>query len=251
MPPSPPDTFEEALAAVAEVDGWMTDGQARLLWDRASALADGDRIVEIGSYRGRSAIVLASAADPAVEVVAIDPHAGNDRGPQEIDGSAAEGDADHETFVANLRGAGVADRVRHVRLPSSDAGGEVAGPIALLYIDGAHRYRPASDDIRGWGARVADGGTMLIHDSFSSIGVTLAQVRTLFLGRSFTYCGRSRSMAEYRREPVRGRRRLANLARQAASLPWFVHNVAIKALLVARLGPLTRLLGHRSDEWPY
>ena len=75
----------------------------------------GERIVEIGSFRGRSTIVLASAAPEGVEVVAIDPHAGNDRGPQEIDGFAGEAGEDHRRFLANLAAAGVAERVRHVR----------------------------------------------------------------------------------------------------------------------------------------
>jgi hypothetical protein len=31
-----------------------------------------------------------------------------------------------------------------------------------------------------------------------------------------------------------------------------VRNVVIKVLIVAKLAPLTRLLGHRNiDEWPY
>ena len=47
------------------------------------------RIVEIGSFRGRSMIVLASAAAPGVELVAIDPHGGSDRGPQEIEADAS------------------------------------------------------------------------------------------------------------------------------------------------------------------
>ena len=46
--------------------------------------------------------MLASAAAPDVEVIAIDPHAGNDRGPQEIDGYAAEAADDHEVFLDNL-----------------------------------------------------------------------------------------------------------------------------------------------------
>src|SRR5690349_795738 len=141
----------------------MTPAQARWLWDRAQALRAPATIVEIGSYRGRSAIVLASAAAPGVEVVAIDPHGGNDRGPQQIAAEPEEGERDHQAFLANLDEAGVADRVRHVRQPSQDALGEVTGEVDLLYIDGAHRYQPARDDIRAWGARVAPGGTMLIH----------------------------------------------------------------------------------------
>jgi hypothetical protein len=246
--------FESALAAVAGVDGWMSEGQARRLWDRARTVPAGGRIVEIGSFRGRSAIVLARAVDGSAEVVAIDPHAGNDRGPQEIVGSADEGNADHAAFVANLARAGVESAVRHVRLPSQGALAAVPGEIDLLYVDGAHRYGPASEDIARWGARVRPGGTMLVHDSFSSIGVTLALMRLLFLGGSFVYAGRERSLAEYRRVgvPLRFGERLRNCARQAAQLPWFLRNVAVKVALVARApSPVLRLLGHSSRDWPY
>ena len=78
--------FADVLASVDGVDGWMSPDQAAALYDAAAACHDGDQIVEIGSFRGRSTIVLASAAGDGVAVVAIDPHAGNDRGPQEIDG---------------------------------------------------------------------------------------------------------------------------------------------------------------------
>jgi predicted O-methyltransferase YrrM len=208
-------------------------------------------VVEIGSYRGRSAIVLGRAAPQGVEVVAIDPHAGNDRGPQQITGPAEEGQRDHEAFLANLKAAGVAERVRHVRLPSSEAGREVDGEVDLLYIDGAHRYGPALDDVRRWGERVRSGGTLLIHDSFSSIGVTLAILTALFPGRRFRYVGRAQSMAEYRREDLGPRDRVANAGRQVVELPWFLRNVVIKVLIVAKLTPLTRLLGHRGGNWPY
>jgi hypothetical protein len=247
-------SFETALAAVEGVEGWLSDGQARRLWDRAAAVPPNGRIVEIGSYRGRSAIVLASAVGGAgVDVVAIDPHAGNDRGPQEIHGSADEGEEDNRAFRENLSRAGVAGGVRHVRLPSQDALGAVDGPIDLLYVDGAHRLGPATDDIARWGARVRPGGSMLVHDSFSSIGVTLALLRLLALGGDFVYVGRERSLAEYRRvgTPLSAAERMRNAARQAAQLPWFARNVLIKVALVARARPLLRLLGHRSADWPY
>lgn len=233
-------TFEGALARIQRVEGWLTDAQARRLWDRASALRPGSRIVEIGSFQGRSTIVLATAAPEGAEVVAIDPHAGNDRGPQEIAGFEAEAADDNRRFEANLTEAGVRDRVRHVRAFSDAALPEVEGEIALLYIDGAHRFGPARDDIVSWGARVRDGGTLLIHDSFSSIGVTLAILATLVTGRSFRYVGRSGSMTEYRREPVGSV--AANAARQLANLPWFARNVVLKVLIAAKI--LRR-------PWPY
>ena len=250
--PAGEDAFESALAAVEGVEGWLTDDQARRLWEAARAIAAPARIVEVGSYRGRSAIVLAHAAGDS-HVTAIDPHAGNDRGPRQIEGTEAEGEADHRAFVANLERAGVADRVRHVRRPSQDALADVQGTVDLVYVDGAHRYEPARADLAAWGERVRPGGALLVHDAFSSVGVTLAILRVLAPGRWFRYAGRTGSLAEYRRvgRPLGPRARLRNGGRQLAELPWFARNLAIKLALVAGLRPVARALGHRSGPWPY
>jgi len=244
-------TFDEALVAIDGVEGWMTDAQAARLWTAAARVPPGGRIVEIGSYHGRSTIVLAGAAPRAAQVVAIDPHAGNDRGPRQWTGTAAEGEADRAAFLANLERAGVADRVRHVRRFSQEARGEVGGAVDLLYIDGAHRFRAAALDISRWGARVAPGGALLIHDAFSSVGVTLAIGRHLLAGRRFCYLGRSGSLAEYRREDLRGAARAATVGRQLSAIPWFARNLVVKAALVARQPWLARALGHRTGAWPY
>jgi predicted O-methyltransferase YrrM len=248
------DRFAQARTAIDGVPGWLSDDQAQRLWDRAAALAPGATIVEIGSFRGRSTIVLGLAAPPGATVFAIDPHAGSDRGPQEIAADADRGDADHAAFTANLRAARVQERVRHLRLPSADALAAIPGEIDLLYVDGAHRYRPALADIGTYGERVAPGGSMLVHDAFSSIGVTLAILTRLVGAPDFAYAGRSRSLAEYRR--ARGRlaagARLAGAGEQLAQLPWFARNLAIKLALVARSPAVAQRLGHRpGDQWPY
>jgi predicted O-methyltransferase YrrM len=244
------ETFTDALAAVSDVEGWMTDAQARRLWDAARAVPEGGRILEIGSFRGRSTIILARAAHPSVEIVAVDPHMGGDRGPNEYDPDESLGDADHKTFHANLDAAGVGGRVSHRRLLSQPALHDVAGELDMLYVDGAHRYAFAKPDIEGWGARVKPGGAMLIHDSFNAVGVMLAQLRLLFGSASFRYRGRDGSLAEYRRERLAPRERLRNAAAQAGGIPYFVRNCVVKALLVARLRPVARLLGEKG-HWPY
>jgi hypothetical protein len=246
--------LSQVLATLGGVEGWLSDDQARRLFERARVVPPGGTILEIGSFRGRSTIVLARATAGAATVVAVDPHAGSDRGPQQIRGRPDEGAADHAAFTENLRRAGVAGQVKHVRRPSADALEEVDGPLDLLYVDGAHRYGPARGDLVAWGGRVRPGGTMLIHDAFSSIGVTLAILRGLALGRDFLYVGRTASLAEYRRVavPLGPVARAASLLRQLAQLPWFLRNVAIKLALVMKLRRVALALGHnRNDEWPY
>ncbi len=247
----------DALARVADVEGWMTDAQGRRLHACAGLVRAGGTIVEIGSFRGRSAIVLALAAPADARIVCIDPHAGSDRGPQEIAADAALGDADTAAFAANLAAAGVAPRVTHVRAFSDAPGAHAAveDQVDLLYVDGAHRYRPALADLRDWGARLAPGGTMLVHDSFSSIGVTLATLRALAASPSWEYAGRDGSLARWTRtrSPRSRELRVRGLVRVLAELPWFLRNVAVKVLIVARLRPLAGLLGHGPQDgpWPY
>jgi predicted O-methyltransferase YrrM len=230
--------FADALRAVDGIGGWLAEEQARVLYERAAALPAGARIVEIGSYHGRSTIILALAA-PEAEILAIDPFAAEQIATRERLRESDVGESDLGRFESNLERAGVRERVHHVRAFSSDALAQVDGAVDLLYVDGAHDLRNALGDIRGWGARVRDGGTMLVHDSFSAVGVTLAEIMALFLSDRFRYISRTRSLAEYRRERVG---RLANSLRQTAQLPWFARNLLVKvAFVVAR----------RDDPFPY
>jgi hypothetical protein len=244
-------SFDAAFAVAKPVEGWLSEAQAQRLWDSARTVPPGGLLVEIGSFRGRSAIVMASALAEGARLVAIDPHAGGDRGPQEIEAEAARGEDDNRQFLANLQAAGVADRVEHVRLTSSEALDAVDGAIDVLYVDGAHRFAPARDDIVRWGGRVRGGGTMLVHDSFAAVGVTLATLASVTFGARWRYAGRTGSLAEYRRERLSGSPRAASTLRQLAQLPWFARNVLVKVAIVTRLRPLARLLGSRDGAWPY
>jgi hypothetical protein len=229
-------SFADAWAAASDVEGWLTEAQARRLFAAAAAVPAGGRIVEIGSFRGRSAIVLARGARASVEVVCIDPHVGSDRGPQEIAAQPALGERDLEAFRSNLERAGVSDRVRHLRDFSALALRAFDGPVDLLFVDGAHRFGPARADLVRWGARVPEGGRMLVHDAYSSVGVTLALLTSVVPARSWRYLGRDGSLASY----VRGR--AVAPWRELASLGWFGSNLVRKGLIAA---------GLRDGPWPH
>jgi predicted O-methyltransferase YrrM len=230
--------FGVAWSTAEAVPGWCTREQAEALFSAVSAVGAGSTVVEIGSHQGRSTVVLAHAArDVGARVIAIDPF---------VEGKMFGGRSTKQKFETHIRDAGVADLVE-LRPDYSRAVRESWDePVDVLYIDGKHDYWTVLDDLK-WGQHVVPGGEVLVHDAFSSIGVTLGMLRTVAFGSEWTYVGRVRSLARLRRSTPTAADRL----RFAAQLPWFVRNVAVKVLLRLRLRPLTRLLGHSAPHDPY
>jgi predicted O-methyltransferase YrrM len=206
--------FEDAWAIGDTVPGWLTRDQARLLWDSVPA---GGTVLEIGSHQGRSTVVLARAArDRGGRVVAVDPF---------VEGRMFGGAATRARFEDNVSRAGVGDVVTLIPEPSTTLRPEWSDPIDLLYVDGKHDYWTVTDDLR-WAEHLPAGGVLLLHDCFSSIGVTLGVLRG---GGRLRYTGRVGSLARFE-VGTPDRRRLL------AELPWFVRNVVIKiGLRVLRL----------------
>ena len=245
--------FDETWLALEAVDGWMTRDQGAALDRAARQVPESGTIVEIGSFHGRSTIVLGAAATLSSTIIAVDPHAGSDRGPQEIAAQPKLGVEDFERFTANIEAAGLTDRVTHLRLFSDQALESIPARIDLLYVDGAHRFGPARADIADYGALVVPGGRMLVHDSFSSIGVTLALLSTTTASSEWSYVGRTGSLAEYRRS-ANPAGALRNATSQIAQLPWFFRNVAIKTAITIKRPGIARRLGHDPEfdgPWPF
>jgi predicted O-methyltransferase YrrM len=216
--------FGATWARVQPIPGWLTRAQALVLWESA-ARAD-DLVVEIGSHQGRSTIVLAATGR---RVVAIDPF---------VDGRMFGGAATRDKFTMNVNAAGV--EVELIAEPSTAVRPRWREPIDVLYIDGKHDYWTVSDDLR-WASHVRPGGAVLIHDAFSSIGVTLALLRHALPGRRLRYLGRTGSLANFDVATPSARDRV----RMLSELPWWLRNVAIKVGL--RVG---RLFGHHLPD-PY
>jgi hypothetical protein len=89
---------------------------------------------------------------------------------------------------------------------------------------------------------------MCVHDTYTSLFVTAATYRSVALSGGWRYLGREKSLAEYRRERLGARDRVLNVARQLLALPWFLRNLAVRALRAIRLEKLTRMLGHQPGE---
>jgi predicted O-methyltransferase YrrM len=230
--------FAETWAIAEPVKGWLTREQGLALWNAARRLGADDVIVEIGSHHGRSTVVLGAAARTVgAVVVAVDPF---------VDGKLFGGSPTRQRFEANVEAAGLTEVVELVTAYSTGLRPEWDRPISLLYIDGKHDYWTYTDDLR-WSTHLPAGGEILVHDCFSSIGVTLGTLAKVLFGRRYTYLDRQTSLARFSLKPPSTADRL----RVLAQLPWFLRNVGLKVLLRLRLRSLAKALGHDSPYDPY
>lgn len=231
-------SFGSAWSQADRVQGWLTEEQGRLLWDEALRLPSGATLLEIGSHQGRSTVILGRAAQRLDgHVIAIDPF---------VEGRLFGGLSTKDRFEANLSAADVDDVVELVQEYSTRARPSWQRPLSYLYIDGKHDYWTLSDDLQ-WAAHLPVGGAVLVHDCFSSIGVTLGILRHVLLGTTLRYERRAGSLALFRvGRPGRGDR-----WRILRELPWWIRNVFLKVLLRFRLRRVARLFGHDSPYDPY
>ncbi|NUH38165.1 class I SAM-dependent methyltransferase [Streptomyces samsunensis] len=139
---------------------------------RAGAL--GLPLVEVGTYCGRSTILLADAARVAGTVaVTVDHHRGSEEqqpgweyhDPDVVDPEVGRMDT-LPTFRRTLHQAGLEDHVIAVVGRSPRVAAVWGRPVGLVFIDGGHTDEHASADYEGWAPHLAPGGLLVIHDVF-------------------------------------------------------------------------------------
>jgi hypothetical protein len=151
-------------AALDGVDGWLHLDEAQRLFAAVvgwPSSARPLRVVEIGSWKGRSTVALGLAAleRGGTEVIAIDPHLGDN-------GEWDEGTETMEELQANLERAGVQDVVRTIRAFAHDARTQVDDDsVGVCFLDGSHRYEDVVVDIEDWTPTLIDGATIAFNDS--------------------------------------------------------------------------------------
>lgn len=162
------DREEAAVIWAWSIHGWSTKNELRLLYRSAREAGGPGDIAEIGSWKGRTAIILARAlrdAGAAARVWAIDHHmgSGEERHARVL---VAEGSTE-AAFRANVGAAGIADRVEPLVMSSGEAAAELARRrrrLRMIFIDGAHEEESVRHDIRAFLPLLRPGGLVALHD---------------------------------------------------------------------------------------
>ncbi|MEX2155852.1 MAG: class I SAM-dependent methyltransferase [Gemmatimonadales bacterium] len=177
-------------------------------------------ILEIGSFKGKSTVGLASVAARygLGKVVAVDPHTAPSATDPDLRGQRSSWD----DFRATLRAAGVEDAVEAHRGFSRDLARGWDRPVRLLWIDGDHTYHGAKEDIDLFRRHLADGAIVALHDVLNSFeGPIRVFVEELLASDQFGPAGLCGSIgwAQYRpRDGARWQEARRGLARRASRL---------------------------------
>lgn len=173
------------IAKLQGAEGYLSDDEAWALFiavRHAATVSPAPRIVEVGSYKGRSTIAIASALAMLGRgsVVAVDPHGPTGKASYTVE----HGDQDtYAEFQKNVATAGVADYVTSLRAISREARRRYdMRPIDMLFIDGSHDYDDVLADIDAWTPLLNDGAVVAFNDTYAP-GVNRALRRRLLSSR--------------------------------------------------------------------
>ena len=226
LPKDLDQTIEKAWQRAQVVPGFMAENEIRFLAALAACTPAAGSIVEIGSFKGKSTVALATVCDRYGfgPVVAIDPHAGlSYLGPHMPQQSPT-----FDEFLASLKGAGVEHKVEFHRAFSRDVASSWNRPIRLLWIDGDHSYKGCKEDFDLFSPHLADGAVVAFHDALNAFdGPIRVFVEEILRSNRFGPAGfvHSRAWAQYRlRDGAAYAKQRAQLERRAAKLIPFVQD---------------------------
>ncbi|WP_193045758.1 class I SAM-dependent methyltransferase [Mycolicibacterium baixiangningiae] len=169
-----PPRAARLFALADEAIGFMPADEGRTLYDIAVRYLGDGVGVEIGTYCGKSTLMLGAAAQETGGVVyTVDHHHGSEEhqpGWEYHDTTMVDpvtGRFDTlPTMRHTLDAADLDDHVVAVvgRSPVVARGWRT--PLRLLFIDGGHTEEAAQRDFDGWARWVEPGGALIIHDVF-------------------------------------------------------------------------------------
>ena len=169
-----PASAARLFALADQVTGFMPADEGRALYDTAVRYLGDGVAVEIGTYCGKSTLLLGAAAQQGGGVLyTVDHHHGSEEhqpGWEYHDTSLVDAVSGRFDTLPSLRHTlDAAELDEHVVAVVGKSVVVARGwrtPLRLLFIDGGHTEEAAQRDFDGWAKWVDVGGALIIHDVF-------------------------------------------------------------------------------------
>jgi hypothetical protein len=157
--------LDEAWDAAKHVPGFLLEQEARFLGMMAVCAPRDGVIVEIGSFKGKSTVMLGKLAERygIGPIVAIDPHTFHNT--ELVEHRTAPDATSYDAFLNHLEVARVSKYIEVHRAFSSEVATSWSRPIRFLWIDGDHSYPGAKSDFDGFFPHLLSNGFVALHDA--------------------------------------------------------------------------------------
>jgi len=158
------EAFDRVWTTVYWVPGWMPEPDGAVLFETIQELRP-QLVVEIGSYLGRSTVLmglaLKHAGIPSPRLVAIDPHTGDRRQLERLGATELNS---NDLFRQHISATGLDGIVEPRLAKSADVGRTWEEPIDLLYVDGWHSFEAVVEDGRMFLPHLRPEGVAIFDD---------------------------------------------------------------------------------------
>ena len=154
---------DNAWSYARTVPGFLAELEFRALALLAYCAPNDGVILEIGSFKGKSTLALASVARHygLGPVVSVDPHTA----PSVTDPDLAGKSSSFDDFVTTIRSANLEQQVEVHRAFSQDVVKNWNRKIRMLWIDGDHTYKGTKQDFELFSPYLLAGATIAFHDT--------------------------------------------------------------------------------------
>lgn len=226
---------ENLLKEVETVEGYLAPNEMRFLALMAAHPTARGEVLEIGSFKGKSTIILAKSALLAgdAKINAVDPLTA----PSATDPDLRGEESSLKDFQNNITTHEVAEKINFHQTFSYELAKTWNKPLRLLWIDGDHTYQGTKLDFEGFARHLADGAIVAIHDVLHAFdGGIRVFMENILLSPNFGACGFCGSIAwaqyhadENKSLPYR-KEKLALYEKSSRLIPYVVFSGELKGL---------------------
>lgn len=186
-----PSGFDSAqsntLKTAKDIEGYLTEREMKFLFLLGSCPTAKGEVLEIGSFKGKSTVILAMALQliNSGKIIAVDPLTSPSITDPDLKGKASG----WEEFGRNIKTAGIEDVVEFHQMFSHELSRGWTRKLRLLWIDGDHTYQGTKTDFDLFFEFLSDKAIAAFHDVLNFEGPLRVFMEDVLLSDRFGPAG--------------------------------------------------------------